>query len=386
MGGELTIVVSGMLAADSGQGGASWAVLQYILGLRRLGHRVLFVEPLDERLLEPASGRLEDSVPAAYFRRVARDFGLAATSALLRRGTRETVGLPYDQLREVARRADVVINISGLLDDEELLASAPIRVYVDLDPAFNQVWHGVEGIDVGFPGHTHFVTVGRAIGEPDCAVPTCGLRWIATVPPVVMDRWPRAERISRDALTTVANWRGYGSVEYQGVFFGQKAHSLRRFFELPKVTDEPLALALAIHPDERPDLDALERNGWKLLDPSEVAATPAAYGDFVRGSKAEFGIAKDGYVASRCGWFSDRSACYLASGRPVIAQDTGFSRFLPTGEGLFSFETVDDVLTAIERLRADYTRHSRAARSLAEEHFDSAAVLSELLRNVGTAP
>ncbi|MBA2446644.1 MAG: hypothetical protein H0V51_01320, partial [Chloroflexi bacterium] len=261
-----------------------------------------------------------------------------------------------------------------------------LRIYLDLDPAFNQLWHATEGIDMRFAGHTHFVTVGQAIGTPECAVPTCGLDWIATPQPIVLDSWPVAERITYDALTTVGNWRGYGSIEHDGVFYGQKAHSLRHFITLPRLTDETFTLALAIHPDETHDLESLASNGWHLLDPTCVASTPADYRRFIQGSKAEFGIAKSGYVAARCGWFSDRSVCYLASGRPVIAQETGFSRFLPTGEGLFAFETSDDVLAGIDELKRDYARHARAARGIAVEHFDSDVVLARLLQQVGATP
>src|SRR5262249_5086828 len=156
----------------------------------------------------------------------------------------------------------------------------------------------------------------------------------------------------------------YGSIEHDGVFYGQKAHSLRPLFDLPTRTDERFAPALAIDPGDHADRSALAANGWQVLDPIDAAATPDRYRRFVRGSKAEFGIAKSGYVTSRCGWFSDRSVCYLASGRPVIAQETGFGQFLPTGTGLFAFETSDDVLAAIAALREDYARHARAARAI----------------------
>jgi hypothetical protein len=200
---------------------------------------------------------------------------------------------------------------------------------------------------------------------------------------VVLKQWPAGNGSVRDGLTTVANWRGYGSIEHNGVFYGQKAHSLRQFVTLPKSTSAEFTLALSIHPDEKQDLAALKTNGWQLVDPRSVAATPSQYRKFVQGSKAEFGIAKSGYVASRCGWFSDRSACYLASGRPVIAQETGFSPYLPTGEGLFAFRTEDDVLAAIQALRSDYDRQSRAARAIAAEYFDSDKVLGNLLQTVG---
>src|SRR5262249_21755262 len=156
-----------------------------------------------------------------------------------------------------------------------------------------------------------------------------------------------------------------GSIEYEGVFYGQKAHALRPLMALPSRTTEKFLLAIAIHPGEEKDLAALAGNGWRLIDPARVASTPADYQRFIRGSKGEFGIAKSAYLASRCGWFSDRSACCLASGRPVLAQETGFSRFLPTGAGLFAFSTGDDVLAAVEALRGDYPRHAQAARAIA---------------------
>jgi hypothetical protein len=364
-----TILVSGMVSGDPHQGGATWAVLQYVLGLRRLGHDVYLVEPVAQ----------PTSATELYFREVVAEFGLEEHAALLVEGTRQAIGLPYELVRDAARRADVLLNVSGMLRDAELTAEIPVRVYLDLDPAFNQLWHSVEGIDVGFAGHTHHVTVGQAIGDRECPVPTCGLDWLTTVQPVVLPLWPKADGTAWDAFTTVGNWRGYGSIEADGVFYGQKAHSLRAFAALPKLTDERFVLALAIHPDEHDDLETLARNGWELVDPGEVAGSPGAYRDFVRGSKAELGVAKSGYVASRCGWFSDRSACYLASGRPVVAQETGFSRFLPTGEGLFSFETEDDVLAAAGEIRCDYERQSRAARTIAEEYFDSDKVLTRLL-------
>ncbi len=383
---RLTILLCGMIGGVPHQGGASWAVLQYLLGLERLGHDVYFVEPVGEAALRPAGAPLACSTNAAYFRRVLAGFGLERSSALMAAGTRRTaVGLPYERLREVARQADVLINVAGMLDDDTLTEDIPLRVYLDLDPAFTQLWHATQGIDMRFAGHNRFVSVGQSIGQAGCDVPTCGLAWIPTLQPVVLERWPVAGRVTRDALTTVANWRGYGSIEHGGVFYGQKAHSLREFISLPTLTQESFAPALAIHPEEGRDLAALRANGWRLIDPARVAGTPTGYRRFVQGSKAEFGIAKSGYVAARCGWFSDRSACYLASGRPVIAQETGFSRFLPTGAGLFAFETIEGALASVEALRGDYDWHARAARAVAEEHLDSDRVLGRLLERLGVS-
>jgi hypothetical protein len=380
---KLTIVVSGMISAVPRQGGAAWAVLQYLLGFRRLGHDVYFVEPIDRESVVPRNVPLAESENAQYFRGVMSACGFERASALLLANTQQAIGLGYDQLRDLSHRADLLVNISGRLTDEALFEPIPLRLYVDLDPAFTQLWQFTQSIDVRVAGHTHFATVGLSVGQADCSIPTGGLTWITTLPPVVLEHWPIGSRIVLEALTTVANWRGYGSVEYRGVHYGQKAHSVRQLIDLPCRSAVPCVLALAIHPDEQADLARLAQYRWTLIDPEAVAATPAAYRGFVRGSWAELGLAKSGYIASHSGWFSDRSACYLAAGRPVIAQDTGFSHWLPTGEGLLAFNTTDEALSAIDAVRGDYDRHVRAARSIAETCFDSDRVLGGLLQQVG---
>jgi hypothetical protein len=347
------------------------AVLQYLEGLRGLGHDVLVVEPVER-------AALRDPGPvAAYFRSLAP---LRDRAALLARGGTATLGLPYAEIERFAREADLLLNVSGMLRDDRLLEPIPVRAFVDLDPGFNQVW-AAEGFDFGLDRHTHCVTVGTRIGAPDCAVPTLGRSWVPTLPPVALASWSPAAGAGR-AWTTVGNWRSYGSPTHEGVRYGQRAHSMRELIELPRRSDARFELALAIHPDERDDLAALGENGWGLVDPLAVADTPASYARFVRGSRGELGIAKQGYVASRGGWFSDRSAAYLASGRPVVAQDTGFGAALPTGVGLLAFADVDGATAAIEEVEADLDRHRRAARELAAEYFDAKRVLPALLERL----
>lgn len=382
--GPLKIVVGGMVAAVPGQGGATWAVLQYLLGFARLGHEVYFVEALDGAALQPGGAPLDQSVNARYCQQIMLEHGLRSSWALLRKGTQDTAGLSYAALTRIGREASVLIDISGTLAGEELFVAVPTRVYLDVDPAFTQLWDA-QGIDMRLDGHTHFVTVGQSIGSPDCSVPEGGRSWITTWQPVVLDQWPVGDRIAWDGFTTVANWRSYGSVEHDGVHYGQKAHSLRTLMELPTRTPERLLLSLAIDEAEVVDLTTLRENGWRLLDPVDVAGSPSAYRRFVQGSKAELGIAKSGYVTSHSGWFSDRSICYLASGRPVLAQETGFSQHLTAGEGLLTFETVDDAVRGIQLISDDYPHHAAAARALAEDHFDSAKVLTRLLAEVGAA-
>ena len=380
---RLRILVCGMIAADPGQGGATWAVLQYVLGLRELGHDVYLLEPIPATAIQPAGAPLSASRNAAYFRDVVARFELEDRAALVRDDTKDTVGLPHPAMVAAAKQSDVLLNISGLLTDADLLVSIPCRVYLDLDPAFNQLWHAVEGIDMRFDGHTHFMTVGLGIGTPDCDVPTCGRSWRPFLQPVVLGEWPVTPPDPHAAWTTVANWRGYGSIEYRGVLFGQKAHSFRRFIGLPGRTRERLQVALSIHHDEVKDLEALHANGWTLVDPTRASGTPDLYRDFIHRSKGEVGIAKSGYVEARCGWFSDRSVCYLASGRPVIAQDTGFATRLPVGVGVCAFTSIDEAAETLAMVSADYERHCRGARAIAEQYFDANRVLPSLLAAVG---
>jgi hypothetical protein len=368
------VIVSGMIAATPWQGGATWAVLQYLLGLRRLGCDVHFLEPIE------SDGPAADAV--SYVRDVMERFELADGWALIPARGGEPVGLSRGDLRDVGRGADVLLNVAGMLSDPDILEQVPVRAYLDLDPAFTQLWHATEGVDMRLDAHTHFVTVADEIGRPDSPIPTCGRDWLPTLPPVVLEEWPVVETPADYGATTVGHWRSYGSIHHDGVHYGQKVHSLRPMIDLPRRTSARFELALAIHPDESDDLAALDENGWTLLDPARVASTPDDYHRFVQGSWAEFGLAKSGYAVSDSGWFSDRSACYLASGRPVLAQDTGFGRRLPTGAGLLSFSTGDDVVAAIEELEGDYERHRAAAREIAAEHLDSDRVLGSLVERL----
>jgi len=379
---SLTILVAGMIAGDPHQGGAAWAVLQYVLGLRELGHDVYFVEPVATRKLRPVGTSLRTSTSASYFREVVRQFGLQTKAALLLRDATDTVGCSYETLRAAAARADLLINLSGVLADPALLEPMPIRLYVDVDPAFSQLCHA-SAIDVGFDRHTHFATLGLGLGDERCPIPTCDRVWIPTRQPIVLSEWPLAERPPDDAFTTSGNWRGFGSIVHEGIFYGQKAHALRQFSTIPAKVRQRMLLAFDSNPEETKDFTRLAAVGWQLVDPQVVAGTPDQHRDFIQGSLAEFAIAKSGYATARCGWFSDRSVCYLASGRPVVAHETGFSAFLPINEGLFAFETEDQALAAMDVVVGNYARHSLAARRIAEEYFDANIVLPALLDRVG---
>jgi hypothetical protein len=370
-----TVIVSGMIAATPWQGGAAWAVLQYLLGLRRLGCSVYFMEPID-----PPEEMSTDS--PRYCEQVMERFGFEDRWALIPPQPADPIGMRREQIESAAREADLLLNVAGMLSDADILDHVPVRAYLDLDPVFTQLWQATDGVDMRFDGHTHFVTIADTVGRPGSTIPSCGRDWLPTLPPVVLEEWPVATRLEHRAITTVGHWRSYGSIQHDGVQYGQKVHSLRPLIDLPSRTSGRFALALAIHPNETKDLGALRENGWTLLDPAAVASTPDDYRRFVQGSWAELGLTKAGYVVAGSGWFSDRSACYLASGRPVIAQDTGFGRRLPTGTGLFAFSTAEDAVAAIEELQRDYERHSVAARELATTHLDSDRVLGSLVERL----
>jgi hypothetical protein len=366
------------------QGGATWAVLQYLLGLRRLGHDVFFFESIDSGSVMPAGSPLASSHNAGYVENVMAGAGLPSAWALLLDGTRETAGLSFGAASSVARRADLLVNLAGSLKSP-IVEEVPIRAYVDLDPAFTQIWQETYGIDMGLDLHTHLLSVGQAIGSSSCAVPARGRTWTRTLPPVVLEQWPAAPATA-DRWSSVANWRSYGSVEHGGQMYGQKAHSWRALFRLPELTGSRYEIAMAIDPGDGRDVADLHAHGWHLVDPQIAAGSPQSYRRFINDSRAELAVAKSGYVLSRSGWFSDRSVCYLSAGRPVVAQETGFSEWIPTGDGLCSFTTLGEACEAVAQIEGDYERHSRGARSLAEEVFSSDRVLTSMMQAIGADP
>ncbi len=359
--------------------------LQYLLGLRRLGWNVLLLDRLEPDMCIDAEGRpaaLEQSANLAYFTTVLERFGLGDAWALLLDGGERAVGRSRPEVLAAVAEAELMLNVNGFIDDPEILGAARLPVYLDIDPGFGQMWCEL-GLHDAFAGHRAFVTIGERIGLPDCTIPTCGHEWVTTPQPVVLDEWPAATG-EGSRITSVASWRGpFAPIEYESQTYGLRVHEFRRFAELPRRSSETFEVALDIDAAEVSDLELLRENGWVLADPTEVARDPWAYRDYVQGSKAELMIAKNMYVRARSGWISDRSLCYLASGRPVIAQDTGFTELYPAGEGMLAFSDPDEALGAVEAVAGDYERHSGAARKLAEEHFDSDRIIRRLLENLG---
>ena len=381
-----TILVGGSVAQRPGSGGHTWVFLQYLLGLERLGHEVVLVDRLEPDMCFDATGRpcaVEESENLAYLAAVMERFGLGGRWSVLYDGGGRALGMSRGALERAAKDSALILNVNGFIDDAEVMRRAGVRAYLDIDPGFGQMWRALDLHDM-FGGHDAYITIGERIGMPDCTVPACDLEWITTPQPVVLDEWPATGGSEQGAFTSVASWRGpFAPIEYEGVTYGLRVHEFRRFAELPRRSRERFEVALDIHEAETADLELLRTNGWSLADPALEAADPWAYRNYVQRSKAELMIAKGMYVSSRSGWVSDRSICYLASGRPVVAQETGFSEIYPTGSGLLAFEDLDGAVAVVEEVAGDYARHARAARALAEEHFDSDRVLRRLLQELG---
>ena len=380
-----TVVVAGSLAQRPGHGGHTWVFLQYLLGFKRLGYDVLFLDWIEPGTCVDAAGHacsVERSSNLAYLVQVMDRVGLSDAFSLSYDDGRRTVGLSRQEALARVSDAALVLNVMGFLTDPETMGRASRRVFLDIDPGFPQMWRAL-GLADQFTGHDAFVTIGENIGRPSCPIPTCGLEWITTPQPIVLDDWPPQPR-GGSRFTSIASWRGlYGPVEYGGKTYGLRVHEFRTFVELPRLTGQPFELALDIHLDEVRDLALLSGNNWLLVNPREVAGDPWAYQAFIQQSGAEFGVAKNMYVQTCGGWLSDRSICYLASGKPVIVQDTGLGDLYPTGEGLLTFSTLDEAVAAVSEVARHPDRHARVARAVAEEYFDSDTVLRRLLAKLG---
>jgi hypothetical protein len=382
-----TLVVSGAIANKHLNGGEAWVRLSWILGLRRLGFGVWFVEEIGEATCVDAAGApapFAQSENRRYFDQVVERFGLEGRASLLYEGGREASGVPLEELLPVAEDAQLLVNISGHLTLEPLISRLRRKAYVDLDPGFTQFWHADGTGGARLEGHDVHFTVGESIGRPGCAIPTCGLEWKAVRPPAVLEEWPIAVAGDPDRFTTIGAWRGaFGPVEFDGHTYSLKVHEFRKVIELPRRSPQRFEIALDIHPGDERDREALETNGWRLVDPRVTVPGPLEFREYVQGSGAEFSVAQGIYVETNSGWFSDRTVRYLASGRPALVQDTGFSANLPVGEGLLAFSDLNGAVDGARRIAADYEGHRRAARAVAEAHFDSDTVLSRFLEEAG---
>lgn len=388
MGPEMpSIVVSGAIANKYRNGGEAWVRLSWIVGLRRLGCSVHFVEQIDPANCVDENGAVTDfagSRNLAYFHSIMEEFGLADVATLVYGDGGQTSGLGRDELIELAEGADLLVNISGNLHAQSLLERFRRKAYVDLDPGFTQFWEAAGISGARLDGHDSYFTVGENIGKPGCPIPTGGLDWHAVRPPVVLEDWPVTPADDPHRFTTIGSWRGpYGPIEHEGTTYGLKVHEFRKVLELPQRAPLTFEIALDIDPADGRDRDALLAHNWRLVDPKSVASDPSSFRRYVQQSGGEFSVAQGIYVDTSSGWFSDRTVRYLASGKPALVQDTGWGGGEPPREGIVTFGTLEEAVDGARRIEQAYEAHSAAARALAEEHFDSDKVLARFLEETG---
>ncbi len=374
----MVIVLTGGIGR-SVTGGQAWANLQYLIGLSMLGHDVFYLEDSGEwsgvYKWEKEETTWDLDYPGEYVRSCLEPFGFA--ERWMYRAGDKSAGLPIDTFREVCERADLLL-IRGI----PFLSWRPEydlprrRAFIDIDPGFTQFRYArgepafIETLDRS----EALFTIGQRIESPDCPIPTLGRKWLKTVSPVVLQEWPFANDVGSGPFTSIIRWRGMKDLNYKGVEYGQRNREFEKFFSLPSHTNQILKIAVTGGGNKR-----LADNGWQAVDGWTVSKTPQQYRRFIQRSRAEFGVAKNTYVDTRSGWFSDRSVCYLASGRPVLVQDTGIASWLPTGEGVVTFSDLDEAVAGIEAINKDYESHRKVARDLATGHFAAERVLPALL-------
>lgn len=360
-------------------GGHTWHHLQYLVGLQRLGHDVQFVEDWgwDNSCYDPSTRYSTDDPTYGlnYMADVFARVGLAGRLTYLKKdGT--TVGMTREALADFCRESDAFLNLSNVnwVPEFELCRR---RALIDTDPVFTQI--GGFGMGQAFDRHHVLFTYGANVGSPTSQMPTAGRTWLPTRQPVVLDLWPVTTPSDRAAISTVMNWSAYGGREVDGKFYGQKDREFEPFFDLPKRVDRRMQIAVEPPAAIR---DRLIDGGWEIIDPAGVSRDPWTYQSFIANSRAEFCVAKHGYVWPRSGWFSDRTTAYLASGRPAVVQDAGFTDWIAPSPGLSPFLTPDEAARGVRKLDEEYDSRCADARRTAEANFDARDVLRELLECV----
>jgi hypothetical protein len=373
---SLRILCSGHLVRYP-LGGHSWHHLQYLIGFKKMGHQVFFFENYgwERSCYDPEQNdRTGDaSYGIAYLKKILSRYGLEKNWCYLAEDG-VAHGMSRQDLTDICSTADVYFNLSNInwIPELELCSR---RVLVDTDPVFSQIG----GFGLGSYSRYHVLfTYGENVHQPGCDMPDHGYRWLPTRQPVVLDCWPVTSGDPSKAFTSVMNWTNFGAKEYQGKKYGQKDQEFEPFFSLPKSVDQSMELAVAAPKQVR---ERMLAGGWRLANPKAVTADPWTYQKYIESSKAEFCVAKHAYVSTQCGWFSDRSTAYLAMGRPVVVQDTGFSRFLPASSGLLAYRNPTEAINRIQQVRDNYSNECKAARQTVESYFNSTIVLSELLEN-----
>jgi hypothetical protein len=383
------IIVTGM-AVYLPLPGVIYQILHYLIGLRRLGYDAYYVEDSTRWVYDSS---VEDVVPdpaanVGIVASVLNSYGFADRWAYRDEwGPANCYGMDRDRITSLYRDADALLNVTGQeLREEQLICRR--RIYLETDPFATQVRvHQGDLAEIArLEAHDTLFTFGENLGAADCGIPLTQFTWLPTRQPVDVELWSTADASVSpgSSYTTVTSWVNHvESVVHEGeTYYWQKDREFERFVELPRRTSTQFELASSGREYVPPTWEA---NGWRHVPVGEVAGDTASYRGYIRRSRAEFTVARDQYTRPRTGWFSDRSACYLAAARPVITQDTGFGKFLPTGNGLFAFNNMEDILSAIDAIESDYEAHSRAAREIAVEHFAAEKVVASLMERAGLA-
>ena len=365
-------------------GGMVWSNLHFLMGLRDLGHEVYYLEDSDDyaSCYDPERC-LTDTNPAyglSFATKVLGRLGFGEHWAFHDAHTSTWHGPLADKVQSISRSADVVLNLACANPLHPWLRDIPKRVYLDEDPAFNQIkLRTDEKARQRALAHNVFATFGENIPRGTSRLPKDELPWVATRQPVYLPAVPVQAPRPEGKFTTVMQWQSYKTLEFEGVRYGVKAESFEPLQNLPATTGPVFEIAMGGGNVPR---GMLRRKGWNLVNPLPLSLDPWTYETFIRESKAEFGLAKEGYVVANTGWFSERSACYLAMGRPVLAQETGFSEWLKASDGVVPFSNAAEAAAGVRAIETNYSHHCLAARSIAEEYFDSRKVLPELIETI----
>ena len=373
----MIIIVSGTIGR-SGLGGQAWATLQYLLGFRALGHEVFYLEDCGRSswvyIWEKEDWTHELDYPAAYVNACLEPFGFG--DRWIYRDNYRSLGMSLDRFLDVCSAADLlVLRAVPFWNWREEYEGPSRRAFIDVDPGFTQITlaNGDQGWVDGVARCERRFTYGQRIGAEDCPIPDAGGPWLKTLPPVFLHEWPVAES-DADLFTSVMRWQGFKEVTHNGVSYGQRDKEFANYLDLPKLTPQKFRIAqMGIKPE------LLANRGWESVPGEVISRTPASYREFIQQSRAEFSVPKNGYVKMRGGWFSDRSVCYLASGRPVLIEDTGLRNWLPTDEGIVTFNCLNEAVAGINLINSDYERQRRAARRFAESIFSTDKVLASFL-------
>ncbi len=379
-----TVVISSYDIANFPEGGGHlWVYMQYAQGLRQVGCDVYWMENFRR-----SNDEQRDVAALETFRARMERFGLGGKLILyVSQGHAVTLSLPSEYIgmtqaeaEAIFAQADLLLNFHYALNPA-LLARFRRTALVDIDPGLLQFW--ISRGQLAVPPHDCYFTIGETVGTPAALFPDCGLPWIHIQPPVCLDRWPYAYAPHCEAFTTVSNWAtSHWIVDDKEVYDNSKRESFLQFAELPRMTGQVLELALFLRTaKDAEDRCVLESHGWRIRHSREVARTPELYQSYIQGSRGEFSCAKPSCMKFQNAWISDRTLCYLASGKPAVVQDTGPSSFLPNGEGVFRFTTPRQAAAAFEAINADYERHCRAARRLVETYFDAKQAAARILHH-----